>query len=143
MNPNAQRLAIGKHLGKDCTAYHFQWKQNGKWVWSPDYPTFKVAEFERDYRCTQWGDMSRQSKRYEEPNNLPRYLDSLDAIMPVIRTLTEDQAITCIRILWKIVTTHKFDPASTSPLSCALVASATAAQWSEALLKTLNLWTDS
>jgi hypothetical protein len=60
---------------------------------------------------------------------VPDYYHSLDCIVPVVRSMPDRKQRHVLSILWKII--HPNEPALSTP-----------AQWCEAYLRALNLWTD-
>lgn len=122
MTPEQQQIAIAKACG---------WRPNNEgrpWVEGQGYGIPPNGE--------DW---------YWQP--VPDYLNDLDAIVAAVReTFSTIAGRPNIGDFWdnlhQIVTGDTFYDDDTTNAICFRVATATAAQWCEAFLRTLNLWTE-
>lgn len=82
---------------------------------------------------------------YRDPeawHPLPDYLNSLDALAPVLAELTEDEKRICWDWIYRIVHDTVFWPDDTSENNCFKCLTSTPAQLCEAYLRTMGKWED-
>lgn len=133
MTPEAQRIAIAEVCGKDIESFRF-WRKgynDTEWRESPHYRTKEVAEYWRE-KESHWGETELVESICSH-QNLPDYLNDLNACHEMEKVLTDDQLEDYADHLHKWVASGSIGVAALR---------ATAAQRCEAFLRTLNLWDD-
>ena len=137
MTKEAQLIALARVCGKDPTSYRFFYKPAGKRLWkeSPHYCNEYQAE-EGRVRESSWS-----ATKLVEPiishENVPSYLDSLDAIHTAEAMLKPEDRHEYHRQLYLITRPESKDMWEHNWNFI----HATPPQKAEALLKTLNLYT--
>jgi hypothetical protein len=119
MTPDEQRVAIAKACG---------WKCNG----DPDQLT-ATQGWQFAHQCV----LSPEGKLVTH-NSIPDYINDLNAMHEAEKVLTQEQMIAYSRHVGKLVTSHL--PASRAAWMDFKLINSTAAQRSEAFIRTLNLW---
>lgn len=109
---------------------------------TPERQRIKLAEWDgwSEPRTGPYGRLYMFKDNAGLGSQPPAYLSDLDAVHGLLPKLTEDQLWKCIEHLvgWKPATPHGFPILSRS--ESIKLATATAGEWCEALLKTLGLW---
>ena len=117
MSPEKQRIKIAEACGWRCAKH--------------------VAEFDKIHATMCWIKPSADEWQTQE---LPDYLNDLNAMHEAEKVLTQDRMIDYSRHVGKTVTMYL--PASRAAWMDFRLIHATAAQRAKAFLKTLNLWTE-
>lgn len=140
MTDSDQLIALAGLAGKDLTCWRFRYvasptHPNEEPKWSPSYSSLEDAVYWAE-KESHWSTVSLPQS-FIDPQAAPRYLDSLDAIVPLVRTLRGAELMEYTHALQAAVLRRWTAETGGVPEL------ADARHVAEALLRTKGLWKDS